>query len=53
MAGCQSTPITATAPSKPDVCLIWKGITYSASKDTPETVQGVRVNNAKHDSYCG
>lgn len=49
LASCQ-TPSTATSD---DVCLIWSGISYSAKNDTPETVQGVRVNNAKRQSYCG
>jgi len=37
----------------PDVCLVWKGISYSAKSDTAETVQGVRENNAAREKYCG
>ena len=48
--GCSTTHTTETG--RADVCLIWLGISYSAKNDTPETVQGVRENNAKRDSYC-
>lgn len=51
LASCQ-TPTTAITKGVPDVCLAWKGISYSAKSDTPETVQGVRQNNAARDSYC-
>ncbi len=52
--GCNSIPTTAIrgAKAKPDACLTWQDIDYSAKSDTPETVQAVRVNNAKRESYC-
>lgn len=50
-AGCQTTQGIGTI-GKP-VCLIWQSIDYSGSKDTPETIDAVRVNNARRDAYCG
>ena len=55
LAGCQSdrlTPTTGTGHS-PLVCSQWVPITYASKHDTPETVQQVRVNNAKRGAYCG
>ncbi len=49
LAACQTTtPTTATK----GVCAVWLGIDYSASLDTPETVLGVRRNNARRDEFC-
>lgn len=50
LAACQTTPTTATMD---DVCLIWQPITYSASGDTPRTVDEIRAQNARRDAYCG
>ncbi len=50
LTNCATTSTTATDKG---VCSVWSGLTYSASGDTPETVQGIRVNNAKRDTYCG
>lgn len=33
-------------------CLKYKSVTFSASKDTPETVRQVRENNAVFDNDC-
>lgn len=49
VAACSQTLTTET--SKP-VCLIWRGIEYSAMDDTTETIEGIRVNNARRDAYC-
>lgn len=46
---CSQTLSTGTDKG---VCALWSGLTYSASKDTPETVLGIRQNNAKRSSYC-
>lgn len=48
------TRTTATTPggSKPDVCLIWTPVSYSAKGDTPETVDGNRALNARRNAYC-
>lgn len=48
LAGCQ----TSTTATTDDACLIWNAIDYSGTKDTPETVAAIRVQNARHDSYC-
>ncbi len=51
VAGCQTaTPTTATTNA---VCSAWQPITYSASKDTPETVRQVVGNNAAREAFCG
>jgi len=49
MAGCKTTPSTGI-PS--EVCLIWKPITFSASRDTPETVEEIRAQNARRQVFC-
>jgi uncharacterized lipoprotein YajG len=41
LAGCQTTATTAKT-----VCAPWRAITYSGTKDTPQTVRQVRVHNA-------
>lgn len=46
---CQTTRSTGIDKG---VCAIWGGITYSASRDTPETVLEVRRNNARRQAYC-
>ncbi len=55
VAGCQSSKIHSTgitAETRPPVCTVWKGISYSAKHDTPETVSEVRANNAARAAYC-
>jgi len=49
LAACTTIRTTATTP---DVCLIWTPATYSASRDSPETVEGNRALNARRDAYC-
>jgi len=48
LGACKTTPTTGTD----DVCLIWQPITYSASGDTPRTVDEIRALNARRDAYC-
>lgn len=48
LASCQ----TRTISTDDDVCLIWQAIDYHSKTDAPDTIQRIRVNNAKHDSYC-
>jgi hypothetical protein len=38
--------------SKPICADAWKPLTYSSSKDTPETVEGVRSNNRARKAFC-
>lgn len=33
--------------------LIWRGVDYSASHDSAETVAAIRAENARRDAYCG
>lgn len=49
LAACQTTRTTAIDKA---VCAIWTPVTYSGSKDTPETVASNRALNAKRDAYC-
>lgn len=50
LAACQTT--TPTIGTDREVCLIWTPATYSASKDSAETIAGNRALNAKRDAYC-
>lgn len=49
LASCQTIPTTGTDKA---VCAIWTPVSYSALHDTPETIAGVRVLNARRDAYC-
>lgn len=46
-AGCAQTPSSADS-----VCSPWRSITWS-KKDTPETVDQVKGNNARRGAWCG
>jgi hypothetical protein len=46
LTACAATPITGTA------CSAFRPITYSAAKDTPETVAQVRKHNAAWEALC-
>ena len=48
LGACRMPPTTGTD----DVCLIWKPVTYSAGRDSGETITEVREQNAKRDAYC-
>lgn len=50
MAGCSQTPTIATTRAE---CAVWPVITYSAGKDTPQTVQEIRQANAARKVWCG
>lgn len=50
MTSCQ-TRETATPGS--EVCLIWRGVDYSATNDSAETVAAIRAENARRAAYCG
>lgn len=47
LAACKTTDTGGT-----EVCAVWRGISWS-QKDTPETVDGVKGNNARRKAYCG
>lgn len=36
----------------PPVCSVWRDISYSGKKDTPETVAEVRASNKARGAYC-
>lgn len=48
------TPLAAcnqTATGGTSVCTIWLPVSWSV-KDTPETIDGVKANNARRKGYC-
>jgi hypothetical protein len=52
-----ATPIIATTTAAspapvPSICIAWKPISYSASGDTTQTVQGVIEANALMAGFC-
>ena len=38
--------------AKPICDKAWKPLTYSSTKDTSETVDGVRANNRAREAFC-
>jgi hypothetical protein len=49
LAACQGTPITVIVDTS---CQNFQIITFSATGDTPETVQQIREHNAAWRSIC-
>ena len=49
-AGCSQTTTTHTGATEA-ACLAWHPVTYS-SRDTPETQDQARANNAAWQKYC-
>lgn len=35
-----------------DFCLLYEPVYFSASKDTPETIEAIRRNNAVYSELC-
>ena len=56
LAGCLSMKPIAIEETEAaivaDVCRAWKPVTYS-SRDTEQTQNEARANNAARDAYCG
>lgn len=50
VAGCSQTTKTHIAATDP-ACIAWRPVTYS-SRDTPETQNQARANNAAWTKYC-
>lgn len=48
LAACATTDTGATSA----VCSQWRTISWS-SRDTPETIDGVKGNNARRNGWCG
>lgn len=46
LAACQTMGSGET-----EVCSVWRPVTWS-QKDTPETVDGVKGNNARRGAWC-
>lgn len=46
LAACQTTGSAET-----EVCSVWRPVTWS-QRDTPETVDGVKGNNARRGAWC-
>ena len=51
LTACSATRTTVMRASA--ACIAFQPITFSASKDTPETVGQVRGHNAAWDAICG
>lgn len=49
LPGCATTGTAVTAEG---VCSVWPSTSYS-QKDTPETIKGNRINNARRSGFCG
>jgi outer membrane murein-binding lipoprotein Lpp len=49
LAGCSKT--MGTAETNLAACSVWRDISWS-SKDTPQTITEVKVNNARREGYC-
>lgn len=47
-AGCKTTASVGTEA----VCAQWRGVSWSM-KDTPETIDEVKGNNARRGAWCG
>ena len=46
LAACNQTGSGGT-----EVCAVWRPVTWS-QRDTPETIDGVKGNNARRGGYC-
>lgn len=49
LTGCSS--LTGTVETNKSVCGVWRNVSWS-SKDTPQTIVEVKVNNARRDGWC-
>jgi hypothetical protein len=50
LTGCSK--VMGTAETNLSACSVWRDISWS-SKDTPQTITEVKVNNARREGYCG
>lgn len=53
LTGCLSMQTRSTGIVVDTTCEAMRPITYSASRDTPETVREVRQHNAAYQALCG
>ena len=49
LTACSS--LTATVETNKSACGVWRNVSWS-SKDTPQTIVEVKVNNARRDGWC-
>ena len=49
LTGCSK--MMGTVETNKASCTVWKDITWS-SKDTPQTITEVKINNARREGYC-
>ncbi len=49
LTGCSK--VMGTAETNLSACSVWRDISWS-SKDTPQTITEVKVNNARREGYC-
>lgn len=54
LSACQTrqTRWTATAPSEPLVCLVWRPLSYASHHDTTASINDIRRNNLRRKAYC-
>lgn len=57
LTACQTTLTTEQikqleSRTASEVCGLWEGLTYDSLSDTPITINGIRINNAKRNAYC-
>jgi hypothetical protein len=50
LSGCLS--LTGTGGTDLVACSVWRDVSWS-SKDTPQTITEVKVNNARREGFCG
>jgi hypothetical protein len=50
LTGCVT--LTGTKETNGAVCNVWKDVSWS-KKDTDQTIQEIKVNNARREGWCG
>lgn len=50
LTGCAT--LTGTKETNGSVCNVWKEVSWS-KKDTDQTIQEIKVNNARREGWCG
>ena len=51
VSGLLAASCSTTTVSNETSCLVWTPISWS-SKDTPQTIEGVKLNNARRQAWC-
>jgi hypothetical protein len=50
LTGCSK--MMGIGATDPAACTVWRDVSWS-SKDTPQTITEVKVNNARREGFCG